>query len=872
MITDNLYRCFYVIFTMELAAVLLFPFVLILRLLLQNMPKKYTVWIWRLYFFRIICPIAISSPFSISGKFNRMYHRILDSLGLTIKEKQGVLTSWRSVFLSDIEVSLPYRLCTFVWLIGIVVILTMMYAQQKQIRKEVRRGEEQLDEKIYQSAVQVPLMMGVFRPRYYVPKQISAKQLRYLLAHFEAQSYRRSQWWRILGFVILVLHWFDPLLWWAYSLAKKDEEMACDDLALKNLKSSKLLTEGYSSGEQGAAGKQGSKKQLQKEKLQYAQNLINLAKEDIKIPFTISMIFESNLQKRSVRMLYYQPAVARQSLSAGLLLSIFFFFSFFLRPLQIAWNGGTWGLGANASGEVRVKDLPERESQVIATCQTVSPNGLKRVLNLIVKNGEKENGIYTGEFALELQGSQGESLYQQSLNPVFRDYGITEEDLHFSENIALNVGDYNNDGVQELLIGQQADWKTDETVRTQEALFPEEETVPQTEETLSPERENADLLDYRYLMMNIGEQSISIISDVIFAAAQKNQESVEASVEEGIDTLFYVPVPGGRNYYVWNQEEQKYSLEKLTQEMLNQYRAVSEGGMEVGVCETHSLSAAGQEVMEVETVSDTTGSPAIQAIRIGSENKQKQMDKLDGYFCALEWAVEEDASTGRYAVLTYNGRKAQTFVVYDVEEQTVYYAQEDGNEILARAFQQYNGNKISFAEGGVVLYSLQSHDKDILTVSFAANADGGVTVRGSYRYHMDDGGITDLSFSQSVGQENATAPSGTGQENESVSSETPSEKGKSTTLRRVAETEKPKSKKAKKSPAAENSAKPKKSAAPGSSAKPKKSAAPGNSARPKKTAKPKVSTQDREPNGPVGQDAPWSIDDWDRYLAENWGM
>lgn len=818
MLSDTLYRCFYVLFTMELAAVLLFPFMLILRLLLQNIPKKYTVWMWRLYFFRIICPIAISSPFSISGQLNRMYHRILASLGLVMKEEQGVLTSWRSVFLSDIETSLPYRICTFVWLIGIVVILVMTYAQQNQIRREVRRDEESLDERIYQSAVQIPLMMGVFRSRYYVPKQTSAKQLRYLLAHFEAQRRRKSQWWRLLGFAVLLLHWFNPFVWWAYSLVKKDEEMASDDQALKELQSGGQLSDG----------------QLQREErsniqLQYAQNLINLTKEDIKIPFTISMIFEGNTRKRSVRMLYYQPPAARQKLAVGLLMSVFCFILFFLRPLQMAWNGGTWGLDANASEDVRVKDLPKKESQVLATIQTVSPNGLKRVLNLVVKEGQEKNGVYSGDFVLELRGSVGELLHQQSLNQVFRDYGITKEDLHFPENMELNVGDYNNDGAQELLLGQQADWSADETARTEAAVFGEEET--------------ADLLNYRYLMFNLGEQSIAISSDAILAMAAKKQESVKAGVEEGIDTLFYVPVPGGRNYYVWNQEEQKYSLENMTQEILNQYKAISAGDMKAGETETHSLKDdAGQEVMLVETKSDTTGSPAIQAIRIGSAGKQKQMDKIDGYFCALEWAVEEDASTGRYAVLTYNGTRAQTFVVYDVEQQAVYYAQEDGNEILAQAFGQYNGNKISFAEGGVVLYSLQSHNKDILTISFAADADGGVTVRGSYQYHMEDGRISDLSFSQHTEQEAATASPETGQ-TEPRSTATP-----------------------------QDSVVPRTSVAPQDSATPRASAAPKRSAAPKISAQPKRSVQDEEPNGPVGSNAPWSIDDWDRYLAENWGM
>lgn len=808
MILDNFYRCFYVLFAMEMAGIALFPVMLILRFLLQNIPKKYTVWMWRLYFLRLICPLAISSPFSIAGSLNRAYHRILGSIGLTMKEEQGFLNSWSSVFMSDIETSLSYRVCAFAWLIGMAVFLVTMGIQQTQIRQEIGRGAEQLNGKIYQSAVQVPVMTGCFRLRYYLPRQTEAKQLPYLLAHFEAQRRRKSHWWRIFGFAVLVLHWFNPLLWWAYSLAKQDEEMACDDRAVKSLET----------GEQ----------------LKYAQALINLEKDGVKIPFTVSVIFEGNLKKRSVRMLYYRPMMAGQRLYAGLLMSLFCFLLFFLRPLQMAWDGGTWGLGANAAEDARISGRGDKEqkNRIIAQCQTMSSDGLERVLSLLMDEGEQGGDRYSGEFTLELRDPVGELLYEQSLNRLFQDYGITENPLIFSKDVSIETGDYNNDGVQELLIGQQVDWTAEETAKMDGAVYGEEES--------------GNLLHYRYLILNIGEQNMTVLSAPIPAAGREWQESTKPKAEEGIKDLFYVPVPGGRNYYIWNQDKQKYFLETVTQEILNQHKAASNGDTEIGVSKTHTLkNDAGEEVMLVGTKSDTTGSPAIQDIQMLSGGRKKQMEQVEGYFCALEWATEEDASTGRYAVLTYNGSKAQTFIIYDVEKQSVYYSQEDGNGILARAFQQYNGNTISFAEGGVVLYSLQSHneDKEILTISFAANADGGITVRGSYQYHMKDGGITNLSYSQAADGEEKNSSNGTG-------------------------TQKP----AGKTDAPKKAASPGKTAAPKKADAPDKTTVPKKADTPKKTAKPKITPLTEEPNGPVGSNAPWSIDDWDRYLAENWGM
>lgn len=205
----------------------------------------------------------------------------------------------------------------------------------------------------------------------------------------------------------------------------------------------------------------------------------------------------------------------------------------------------------------------------------------------------------------------------------------------------------------------------------------------------------------------------------------------------------------------------------MTQEMLNQHREASKGTAEAGAQNTISLKdAEGKVKMRVDTRNDTTGSPEIQSIDIGSEGQSRKMDKLEGYFCDLQWAVSEDDNKERYAVLTYNGTKAQTFVVYDVEQKREYYRQEDGNSILADAFAQYNGSDISFAEGGLAVYSLQSRKEDTLTISFAADADGGKTVSGSYEYQVKDKRVKNLSFSQTTdvqekpGQEASSEPNG----------------------------------------------------------------------------------------------------------------
>lgn len=723
---DVLYRIFYVVFAMDLAAVVLFPIVLVLRFLMRDMHRKYMVWIWRFYFLRIVCPISISSVFCIVPAWNRLYHQILLSLGLSLKGDYGILTSWYTVFESEIETTLPYRFSAWAWIIGCLLFCVAMCIRQKKIHQEIKRDAVQLEGRIYQSAVQTPVLLGLLRCRYYLPRQLEARQLRYLLPHMDAQRKRKSQWWRILEFLILAIHWYHPFVWGAYALAKRDELMACDDLAVKQ------LGEG--------------------EALLYAQNLLNLAKEEVIAPYTISSIFETDLEKRAARILYYRPNVMRQRVSALLLVSLLLLWIFGLRPLQMAWKGGTWGQGEKSGSAQSVTETKQRD-HVIGSCKVMSSNGLELLLRLVMTSGEYVDNQYKGKFSLELLDSVGGVLDRISLKQSREQKGLSAESMIFTETLILKTGDYNGDGMPEILLGQQMDWTEEQTRTTEDMVFPVEQA--------SEERE------YIYLMYQIGEKNLSVVSDPIYALGGQGQEAAVPLMEEGIEDLFAVNVPQGKNYYVWDMDGEQYRREKMTQEMLNQHREASKGTAEAGAQNTISLKdAEGKVQMWVDTRNDTTGSPEIQSIDIGSEGQSRKMDKLEGYFCDLQWAVSEDDNKERYAVLTYNGTKAQTFVVYDVEQKREYYRQEDGNSILADAFAQYNGSDISFAEGGLAVYSLQSRKEDTLTISFAADADGGKTVSGSYEYQVKDKRVKNLSFSQTTdvqekpGQEASSEPNG----------------------------------------------------------------------------------------------------------------
>lgn len=698
---------FYIVFAMSMAGVFLFPVMLVLRVALQNLPKKYMALAWKIYFLRITCPVLLSSVFSIRTKWNRDYHSILRSLGLTFERDKGVLSSLSDVLSEPFHTTTGYKVIATCWLIIAIFLFVITCIRQHKIKEMIRARQRVLDGNIYQTKIKAPVSTGIFRRKYYVPEKVTAKQSSMEIAHMKAQTKRGSALFRGLMFLVTVMHWFNPLVWWAFSLAKKDEEMACDDRVLLEMGISKR-------GE-------------------YAQGIINMAKEETLIPFTTCTIFETDLQKRSTRMLYWKKETYGQQFAIWLLLSIFVFLIVFLRPLQVAWAGGTWQ--QESAQEDTSQSLNKQEDILIAQRSISSPSGLPMTINLTMTSGEKINDKYKGKFYISLVDSAGNEVDKENVLSLFQQVDQDIKELMFSEKMVLCAGDYNNDKGFELILGQRIKEKKAVKKAMKSNLFESKD-------------EDKGKLYYEYIVLHFGEQSMERVSDLMYSTQKGGQESVNPGLEEDINTLFYLPVPNGRNYYQWNEQENRFEGKKLTQEEINQIRNVSvNGDAQLGEAKDFDLAdSAGKKQMTVNTRSDSTGSQSIQKVMLGDE----EMPAVQGYYCDLQWATEQDGSKDQYAILIYNGTKAQTFIIYDVKSGEEMYRHEDGNELLATTFHKYNGDDITFKKGGVVVYTLLEQNGEMLTISFAANADGNLTVRGSYNYNVDTKETSNLQFSQTT--------------------------------------------------------------------------------------------------------------------------
>jgi beta-lactamase regulating signal transducer with metallopeptidase domain len=746
-----LYRFFYIVIAMEAAAVSLFLPLLFLRVVISGLPKKYMVWLWRLYFLRIVCPIQISSTFSIVPAWNRSYHRFLADVGLDIDAQHGgLLRSLRDVWQANIQVTSLYRIMAIGYFAGMLILVVLLVIRAGKVRSAIRMREKRLEGTLYQSAVELPVMTGLFVNRVFLPETMNVQEAKYTLAHMECRRARRSNLWNAFYVAALLLHWYDPCVWAAVFLVRRDEQMACDECAVDRC---------------SAADKNA-----------YIQGILNIVPQESRVPFTACASFETDLERRSQRLLHQGSDRMCYKMIGVILLLLMFFWLFLLRPVQNVWAGGTWNAGSeklSANKDTRKTNL------IISQTDVLSPSGLKQTVSLRHKRNEANGRILANSYELQLADATGSELAVVDLQKVFREQGIAKDTLYFPEGLKLQTGDYNNDGIQELLLGQQRAWdaaeqkrigrllsnktdsksktasskgnenvtptpagKTDESAKTPASSKVAENVTP------APAKQVKNLRTYVYVMFQMQETGLQIVSEAVYGEQVASMQSVKPSQESDVKDLFYMQLSDGKLYYIWDSDATKFLAKKLSSDELNQHRRASQGTEEAGVSKTETLEDAdGNECMRVQTTTDTTGSPEIGQIMM-SQNKKK-MNEVKGYFCELKWVPQSDASTGRYAVLIYNGTKAQTFVLYDVDKATELYRQEDGNDILSSIFAKYNDTQIQFKSGAIAVYKLAEQNGSRLTIDFAAEAEDGVDVSGSYVYDMDSEQISNLQYNQS---------------------------------------------------------------------------------------------------------------------------
>ena len=219
--------------------------VLILRFCLKEAPKWVNVLLWGIVAVRLIFPFSIESALSLIPSAETVSPSIMME---TAPSVQTGVPALDQVINPVIDHSLspapgasanPLQIwisvMAAVWLAGAAALLLYSAISYWRLRRRVREAVI-LRDNIYQSEnVCSPFVLGIIRPKIYLPYSVDSGALAYVIAHEQTHIRRRDHWWKPLAFLLLTVHWFNPLLWLGYILLCRDIELACDERVIREM-------------------------------------------------------------------------------------------------------------------------------------------------------------------------------------------------------------------------------------------------------------------------------------------------------------------------------------------------------------------------------------------------------------------------------------------------------------------------------------------------------------------------------------------------------------------------------------------------------------------------------------------------------------
>lgn len=231
---------------MSISAGWLILAVVALRFLLQKTPKWLSCTLWAVVAVRLICPFSFESAFSLIPSAETVSPAVvryapepsIDSGIPAIDDMLNPMISESFAPAPGASVN-PLDIWAFaasiIWVIGLVVMLGYAVVSFLRLRGKVREAIPLQNHVWICDAVKSPFILGIVRPRIYLSSGMDTEQMRYVLAHEQAHLKRGDHVWKPLGYALLAVYWFHPLIWAAYALFCQDIEFACDEKAVKDM-------------------------------------------------------------------------------------------------------------------------------------------------------------------------------------------------------------------------------------------------------------------------------------------------------------------------------------------------------------------------------------------------------------------------------------------------------------------------------------------------------------------------------------------------------------------------------------------------------------------------------------------------------------
>lgn len=231
--------------------------VLVLRLVLKKAPKWFGCLLWILVAVRLVCPVSFESAFSlvfVDGA-KEMAEDVLDDYVGSSHTYWDTTQEYEAAVNAGIqpihggeghyyvvtgetpttEVSVAGDYMAPVWAAGMAGLLVYALISYWRLRKKVAASVTVSGNVYLCDYIDTPFILGILKPKIYLPSVMDGNSVAYVLDHERAHLQRKDHWWKPLGFLLLAIHWFNPVIWLAYVCLCRDIELACDEKVIREM-------------------------------------------------------------------------------------------------------------------------------------------------------------------------------------------------------------------------------------------------------------------------------------------------------------------------------------------------------------------------------------------------------------------------------------------------------------------------------------------------------------------------------------------------------------------------------------------------------------------------------------------------------------
>ncbi|WMJ89323.1 DUF5301 domain-containing protein [Anaerocolumna sp. MB42-C2] len=237
-------RLFLTVLNMSLTASYVILFIMLVRLPLKKVPKFISYALWSVAAFRLVCPVSLESIFSLIPAGTASVPSYITNRQITGNESGINDTGFHAGYTlvtpthniaANATLPLYLKISIVVWVAGILVMLAYSIFSVISLKKKLQNARS-IGRYLYEADnLKTPFVLGIIRPVIYIPSGLGDEEKRYIIRHEQTHIRRYDPLIKFLSYLILSIHWFNPLVWAAFVLMSTDMELSCDECVIKEM-------------------------------------------------------------------------------------------------------------------------------------------------------------------------------------------------------------------------------------------------------------------------------------------------------------------------------------------------------------------------------------------------------------------------------------------------------------------------------------------------------------------------------------------------------------------------------------------------------------------------------------------------------------